>query len=520
MAVKYNPIKVTLKPKVPGMPVVGKTEPGAPQGGTVKLPTPKAPAPPAPKPNTPIASPVGPKPYDGAPLTPTPQPSGPQPYSSGTPLTPTPAPSGPQPYEGGQPLTPKYNPPDTAIGVGLTPRGAGGATPSQLAYGGVLGKNNAVASGSPTNAQVYPYPQNSVVAQSQGASGGAGINPTPGNGTFDAAGYQPVGQTVKQARVGYNPQPKTIKPHIVQPPNGPQPYDQGNPIAPKTGSPKNGAPVTTTTTGTQYNPPSGLKVVPAPYKFTPPPDLAGIYAALPANYQADMRTWDPNAAAAYLRAYAAGDYQSAQEWRDAAYRSRDNLNYQRSQIQAYNAELMKNYNKIIKQKNKGNGNGNNQPAPVGPQPYEDPNNPLQPTPVDPGTGGSNQPVQLDDDPSTWTQSMLAELAPPIGFDTFFQDVRTNKEVTKDNAIDLSASNATNAKVKSAKKKKKAKQSGSNNKNSGGWLLNPPSTPKKKSKPSDGVDPDAQPPQPGRPERPYRNRRTTRDPLAFGGKLRV
>jgi hypothetical protein len=184
--------------------------------------------------------------------------------------------------------------------------------------------------------------------------------------------------------------PNQNPPNNLMPPNsdgstplqGPNPFRPKNPPLPPT---KGGDGGDSGGGNQTYNRPSGLKVVPAPYKFSPAGSLADVYYSLPKDWQADISGWPPELANGYLRAYMSGDYASAQEIRDAAWKARDEYNQYRVGIKNENEALLKDYRKPNNLTNPGEQNGNVLPNPVN---YSPQGNPNEPTPE------NNSPMQL------------------------------------------------------------------------------------------------------------------------------
>jgi hypothetical protein len=136
-----------------------------------------------------------------------------------------------------------------------------------------------------------------------------------------------------------------------------------------------------------------------------------------------------------------------------------------------------------------------------------------PTGTPPPTGnpninpGGTPPVQLDNDPSTWTNAQRAELAPPVGTNTRFTDTGTSPALK---AYKQGIKNAPPP-TKTAAKKTTTKPTGAG---AVPTTATKPLTAAQKKKAL------ATRPQPGSPQRPYITHRTTYNPLGEGGKLRV
>jgi hypothetical protein len=134
---------------------------------------------------------------------------------------------------------------------------------------------------------------------------------------------------------------------------------------------------------------------------------------------------------------------------------------------------------------------------------------------------TGQPVQLDDDPSTWTPSMLAELAPPIGYNTQFRDVgeyagsealrnkmlNKNRAASKKKKTDTPKDKETSALEAADKPKPPAK---------GKPKDKTKLTPNQKRRLNNAKNR----PQPGTPKRPYRTHKATYSPVGYGGQLRI
>lgn len=118
-------------------------------------------------------------------------------------------------------------------------------------------------------------------------------------------------------------------------------------------------------------------------------------------------------------------------------------------------------------------------------------------------------------PSNQKLGNLAELAPPVGYNTFFRDVgKSDALQARKKKIKASAGITDNTKKKAGGGGNEAPAEGevapaSTGKNKGNGKLTDKQKKRLKRRP-----------QPGTPQRPYQNRGVTYNPLAYGGTLRV